>query len=324
LIHASFPGPVFQYIEIGARWKLAITIDRCPALGGAVKEVSNRIVCLGLEDQDPPSIVDSQGVVRIVFQSYDGQLIMDTVPIGRDDIDYLDFFQVGLPKIGVQIIWDSVPIGIIVGIVSIPVEIFINGGNTIPIIVRVPEVGNSIRIRIGQVRTGIVHVPVHIHIDEPFPFKAIVQAIVVLIGSQQPNVCNPITVPIMAFYGIGYIVIVAVRIHIVGNAIPVRIDRDQTEVPINFIGIVQTIVVGIDQTWGNIVRNGLGLDIVRDSVIVTVNVQIIRYAIPIGVRGIGGGVIVPVQVEVFEAVQDAIPVGIENNMGIDQYGNGGR
>src|SRR5690606_36403138 len=101
-------------------------------------------------------------------------------------------------------------------------------------------------------------------------------------------------------------------------------DRDQAKVPVNFIGVDETIVVGIDQAWRNIARNGLGLDIVGNSVIVTVYVQVIRYAIPIGIRGIGGGIVVPVQIEVLEAVQDTIPVGIQYNMGINQYGNGRR
>src|SRR5690606_9317475 len=129
---------------------------------------------------------------------------------------------------------------------------------------------------------------------------------------------------VMAFHRIGHIVVVTVRVHIVRNAIPIGIHGYQSKVSVGFIDIVQTVVVGIDQTWGQIVRYGLGFHIVRDTVIVTVDVQVIRDAVPIGVGGIGGRVVVPIQVEVFKVIQDTVPIRIHDQLGVDDDRHSGR
>src|SRR5690606_39085413 len=118
-------------------------------------------------------------------------------------------------------------------------------------------------------------------------------------------------VMVVPFYIIGHSVIITILVQIIGHSVTIGIYREQSKISFLFVDIVQTVVIGIHSARRNISQGSLGLYIIGDTIIIAIDIQIIGDTIPIGIGWICSRIVIPVQVQVLKAIQDAILIGIQ-------------
>ena len=95
------------------------------------------------------------------------------------------------------------------------------------------------------------------------------------------------------FFGIRRSVVVAIGVQIVRRQVPVSIDRrihvslrccsscriDRSVV----VGVIQTIIVQVNTRWWHVASGRLSFDIVRDAIVVAVQITVIANSVAVGI-----------------------------------------
>ena len=120
----------------------------------------------------------------------------------------------------------------------------------------------------------------------------------------------------LGFYIVQNTVVIRIDIQVVGDMIAVCIYGNKAPATSRcfLIMVIQAISVSVYPTRGLECCRKLGFYIVKDTIIIRIDIQIVRHAIPVRVIWVCFRFIVSIRIEVFNSIHDTIIVVIDIGM----------
>src|SRR5690606_11426359 len=118
----------------------------------------------------------------------------------------------------------------------------------------------------------IIDFIIYIYINKHRSFISVIKAVTIRIYPKKDYIRNTIMIMIVPFNIIGHPIIITVFIHKIRKAVTISINRYYPEVSVLFISIINTIIVYIQTTWRNIALCSLGFYIVRNTIIIAIDI----------------------------------------------------
>ena len=200
--------------------------------------------------------------------------IRNTIPIGIRIIR----------TVRIQVIRSAVLICIVIGRVTVSVCIFIRSVDAVSVIINIAVVyilcAVCVRKVVGRIVDLIVYIKAVVYIAA---LVAIVQSVTISICTCKVLVRNTVEVKVVPLIIVRHQIIVRIGIQVVYLVRAICIDRGDAFITRSLVSIVQSVIVTVISRRRDIACRGLSLYIIRDTVIVRVDVPEIGISIRVRV-----------------------------------------
>ncbi len=196
------------------------------------------------------------------------------VVIKVDAVRYPVIVGIVSGAIGVQVVGGAVIVRVIVGRVSVIIDILIRGVDAVSVIIEVTVVHILSAIGIGKVRRRVVDLVVNvIAVVDITALVAIVKTVVVRIVARKGLVGYAIKVEVVALVVVGDHVVVTVIVKVVRHVRTIGIFWVNSFVSGAFICVVQSIIIVISSSWRYVSGCCLSFYIIWNSIIIGINIS---------------------------------------------------